>query len=155
MGTVTLFRSANNQQSVSSLSLVKDDLIKVEDNRFVPVDGEVESGTGLISVAVMTGESQPITVFPGCKIEAGSQKISGDWILKVEKLSNESRLAKILKDTENAAKSKPQIIHLSDKIARWFMALVLLTALGLVVFFASSHLAHLSEGISRALALVS
>jgi heavy metal translocating P-type ATPase len=151
LASVLKVTESGTQEKVSSLTLLKDDIIKIEAEGIIPVDGVVISGSGLVSAAVMTGESQPIEIRSGTIIEAGSQYIAGQWTLKVTNPPMETRLAKILRDTETSAREKSQFVHFSDQISRLFITVVFISAAALVLFFINSNP---SEGISRALALV-
>lgn len=136
---------------VSSLKLEIGDVIRVAAGQIVPVDGIVISGSGLISAAVLTGESEPISISEGSKIEAGVESLSDSWLMKVERLSSQTRIAKIFRDTEKAAIEKSDFVRASDKAAQWFIGIVFLTAALVVGYFWTSNL---HEGISRALALI-
>ncbi len=150
LGTVQRICANGKLEKISSLAVLKNDVIQIDTEGFIPVDGIVSSGTGLISNAVMTGESQPVPIAAGLKIEAGSRNLQGKWNLTVTHPPGETRLAKILRDTERSAQSKSQFIHFSDHISNWFISIVLISAAALVLFLGSD----VQEGISRALALV-
>jgi heavy metal translocating P-type ATPase len=138
-------------EKISSMNLEKGDVIKVDSEGIIPIDGIVISGSGLVSAAVMTGESHPLEIRSGMSIEAGSQYISGQWTLKVTNPPLETRLAKILRDSELSARDKSRFVRFSDRISRLFITVVFISAAALVLFFINSDP---SEGISRALALV-
>lgn len=144
-------------ESVSSLTLKASDQIVIEGEATIPVDGVILSGSGYIDASVMTGESAPIPVGIGSRIEAGSRAISGDWVLRVEKPPSQTRLAAILRDTEKSAEAKSSFIHFSDRVARHFIGIVFTLAAGLLVWFSGALPfvpADWNEGITRALALV-
>ena len=132
-------------ETVSASNLKRDDLIAISEGHLIPVDGKVESGFGLISCAVMTGESEPIDVSRGSCVEAGSRNLSGEWTVRVQNPPRETRLAKILKDTELASQSKSGFIHFADRTAQYFIGTVLVIAAGLVLWFLGSDP---REGIS-------
>ncbi len=138
-------------ETVSSLSLSVDDQIKIAADQSVPVDGFVVEGEGNISTAVLTGESRPLKIHKGDYVEAGSQLLSGNLILKVKNRPEQTRLARILQDTEKSSQEKSNYVRSADRVAGWFMALVILSAIAVVGFFWSTDL---EEGISRALALL-
>lgn len=150
VGSVRRFTN-HGIENVSVTKIKKDDLIAISEGQMIPVDGRVESGTGAISCAVMTGESDPVTVSRGSRVEAGSRSVSGEWSIRVQNGPRETRLAKILKDTAVDAHAKTRVVHFADKTAQYFVALVLLTAVSLVLWFLP---VHPREGFVRALALV-
>ena len=151
LATVQRLDASGNIEKLSSLSLKAGDLIRIEEDSIIPVDGVVEKGKGGISAAVLTGESSPIRIKVGAVIEAGSRNLFGQWDLRVENPPSQTRLARILRDTEKSAREKSNFVHFSDRISRWFMITVLGAAALLILAFLTSD-PH--EGISRALALV-
>ncbi len=150
-GRIEKLNDESNFDLVSTLSLKTNDLIRINSNIMIPVDGTIESGSGLINTAVMTGESEPIQVSKNTYIEAGSRNLKGEFTIRVNRSTQNSRFAQILRDTEEFAESKSHFVHLSEKISNYFILSVLICA-GLLVFgFFNSNPA---EGFSRALTLV-
>ncbi len=138
-------------ENVSSLTLIEGDLLRIDEGMVIPVDGLVETGKGMINTAVMSGESEPIAVAVGSKVEAGSQNLTGSWTLRVQKTPAQTRLAQILRDTERSAQAKSKFVYFSDRVSAWFIGIVFFIA-ALVVLW---HLGSApQEGIARALALV-
>lgn len=151
VSSVQRLNQRGTPEIVSSLSLTKGDCILIHRDNIIPVDGFVKSGKSEINTAILTGESDLLSVTRGDRVEAGSRNVTGEFVLKVENSTTETRLAKILRDTENSTKSKSKFVHFSDQISQWFILIVLITAALLVGSFLSSDP---SEGISRALAMV-
>lgn len=143
--------STNKMTPVSSLSLVKGDLISITPDSTIPVDGTVYSGEAILSTAVLTGETDSFTQSAGSFVEAGSFSQNGNWVLQVTNPPRETRLSQILRDTETAAKNKSHLVRLSDKVAHYFIALTLTMALAVFIYFLGSDP---QEGLTRALALV-
>ncbi len=137
--------------TVSSAALVEGDRIRVGIGRMIPVDGNVVSGNGVINTSVLTGESEPISIFSGHFVEAGSENLMGNWDLVVKNSPNKTRLAQILRDTERASQQKSEFVRGADHVAKWFVTIVFLLATGLLTYFWSINL---QEGISRTLALI-
>jgi heavy metal translocating P-type ATPase len=151
LGTVDRVRPDGKIETISSLALVVGDLVRVNGQMTIPVDGMVVDGSGIIDSSVMTGETTPQTISSGSEVEAGHQNISGEWTLLVTHCTANTRLAKILRDTELAAKKKSSFVHFSDTVSTWFVVVVLTCAASLLmVFFATDF----NEGLARALALI-
>lgn len=138
-------------ETMSSLHLVAGDVILLKGEVVVPVDGIIEEGRGLVDTAVLTGESESHEVGVGHRIEAGSRNQVGEFKLRVVNPPRQTRLAQILRDTEAASREKSSFVHLSDRIAHWFIGIVFLVAFILIAAFWSSDI---HEGVSRALALI-
>lgn len=138
-------------EKTSAATLLKGDLILIQGDSFIPADGTITSGSGSISTAVLTGESDPQPVITGSMIEAGSQNKSGTWTLRVANPPTQTRLAQILRDTEKASQNKSAFVRFSDRVSHWFVGLVLTASVALLFIFWN---VDLHEGISRALALI-
>ncbi len=138
-------------ETLNSLALNREDLILLDHECIIPVDGTLESGIGLINASIMTGESEMLRVEPGAQIEAGYRLLEGKLYVRVKNLSRQSRLAKILKDTELSAKQKSHFVEQADQVAKWFMLSVFAGALAIILFFLSQNL---QEGFTRAFTLI-
>lgn len=138
-------------QTVSSMALVKGDIIKVAENSVVCADGEIIEGKGIVNTSTLTGESVPHSVKNGDFVFAGTQNLSGQWLMRVEKPALSSRLNDILNDIQKSSGSKPNIVRLADKAGQWFVAIVFTLAALLIAYFSFTNPV---EGASRALALV-
>ncbi len=149
--TATRVRQDGTIERVSSLSLQPGDNVRLEGPCSVPSDGSILEGHGTVDTSVLTGESLPSAVEAGHRLEAGSQILSGKILMQIEQPTSCSRLAKILKDTEFSARSKPTTMRLAGQVSQWFVGIVLLTALAVLLIFASKQPL---EGVSRALALI-
>lgn len=137
---------------VSVANLNADDRILLAPGQLIPVDGRVESGSGSVSTAILTGESNPLHISRGSVVEAGFRFLSGECILKVQNPTRQTRLAAILRETEHLAESKSRFVHLADKAAQTFIGGVLVSSGIILGYFA--HVGNLAEGFSRALAFV-
>jgi heavy metal translocating P-type ATPase len=149
--TVERILEDGSLEKISSLSLKADDRISIANDDLLPADGVVILGEGLIHSAILTGESEPVSVKAGDRVFAGTHNLSGRWILKVEKPAMQSRLANILRDADKSSRVKTTLLQFSDRVGQAFVATVFVFAVATVLWFASSDL---HEGLSRALALV-
>ncbi len=150
-GTVVKLTEQGSREKVSALSLHPGDQVVLQSPAVIPADGFVIEGNGLLDLSVMTGESQPIAAEVGSRVEAGTQALSGSFVIQVEKPAKESRLAAILRDTEASARAKPSIVTFADRVSQWFVGIVITLAFVVIGAFAFTSP---FEGLSRALALV-
>ncbi|MCM2280886.1 MAG: heavy metal translocating P-type ATPase metal-binding domain-containing protein [Bdellovibrionaceae bacterium] len=149
-GTVQKIEESGRKIGVSALSLRAGDLISVPTGQFVPVDGIVMQ-EGRVQNAALTGESVPERRIAGDVVEAGARVVSEHMVLRAATDFGKSRLAQILREAENDARSKPRWIQFSDRVAHAFIVVVLVLA-GLT--FAAFVFQDPGEGARRALALV-
>lgn len=149
-GSVNLV-TPEGQRKANASSLNPGDHIRIKPGSLIPIDGVVESGSATISAAILTGESTNIRIAAGSIVEAGYRFIQGDAVLRVVNRTRQTRLAGILRDAESLSETKSQFVHLADRVAQYFIATVLLSAVAVFAVFATSDPA---EGLSRALALI-
>ncbi|KAK8221625.1 E1-E2 ATPase-domain-containing protein [Phyllosticta capitalensis] len=118
------------------------DVFKVLPETRVPTDGTVVSGNSEVDESMVTGEAHPVTKTLGGSLIAGSINGSGVLIARVTRLPGSNTVAKIAAMVDEAKMSKPKIQDLADKVASWFVpVIVAITALVFVVW--------IGVGISR------
>ena len=70
----------------------------------LPADGTVvECAAAALDVAILTGESRPVTVRSGQQVEAGMLLVQGTLSLRVERTGSDTRLAQLLARAEAEA----------------------------------------------------
>lgn len=114
-----------------------DSLIMVKPGQMIALDGVIVEGETSINSASLTGESMPIYKKIGDSVLAGTLNLSGNIIVKVTHVYEDSSVAKIVKLVEEASNSKMPISRLVDKVARVFVPVVIALAIitAIVWFF--------------------
>ena len=108
--------------------------IEVRPGERVPLDGVLESQTGLFDTAALTGESIPAQIEEGMEVLAGMISTSSTVKIKVTRLYGESNLSRILDLVKNAQERKAKSEVFIRKFARIYTPIVtLLAALVLIV----------------------
>lgn len=102
------------------------DKLQVLPAETVPVDGIVIEGTGYIMQAHLTGESVPISVAPGDTIYAGSVVVIAPIVIMATQVGEATRLHQLAVLMSNAATRRAPLTALTDRIAGYFVAAVLL-----------------------------
>lgn len=151
LGTVQRVHENARLEKVSSLLLKAGDCIYFDNESLIPADGIIVSGTATIDASVLTGESQPLTLHKGSKVEAGCRSLFGEWCLQVVNPPAQTRIAQILKEAEKSAQDKSQFVRFADTVSNWFITLVFLSAAALFIYFFNTNP---QEGMTRALALI-
>jgi Cu+-exporting ATPase len=105
------------------------DRLRVRPGESVPVDGEVLEGRGAVDESMVTGESMPVFKTPGGRVIGGSMNQSGSFIVRAEKVGRETMLAKIVQMVAEAQRSRAPIQRLADRVAGWFVPLVIAVAI--------------------------
>jgi len=139
-------------EEVLAKFLKAEEIIILEKGDMVPVDGEILSGTVLVNNSLLTGESVPINLIKGHLIYSGTQIMSGEVRVKVEKTGRGTRLGKILEEVDLARRMPAPMVTLADKWAQWFVMVVLLLSVSILGYFI--WIGNPTEGFLRALTLI-
>nr|CRH06241.1 Heavy metal-translocating P-type ATPase [Candidatus Magnetococcus massalia] len=94
----------------------------------IPLDGEILQGQSTLDESMLTGESLPISKGVGDRVAGGSMNIEGGLTIRVERLSSDSAIARIIRLVEASQASRPPIQTLADRIAGRFVAAILVLA---------------------------
>jgi Cu+-exporting ATPase len=127
------------------------DLIDVGAGEELAADGVVEVGEGLVRVAVLTGESEPVEVRPGESVVAGSVLEDGAVTVRVEAVGRETVLQQMAEQLRISADRGTRRTY-ADRIAPWFTAGTLLVAT--TTFLAWTFTNSLESGLTAAVAVL-
>lgn len=116
------------------------DLILIEVGERVPVDGIIESGEGSIDQSSLTGESEPAAKKAGDKIFSSTLVVAGSFLVRAEKVGEDTTFAKIINLVEQSQSAKAPISSITDKFASWYVILTLAGAFIIYFFFHNSLL---------------
>jgi Cu2+-exporting ATPase len=119
----------NGEESKVPLSEIKiGDLLKVKPGEKIPVDGKIIEGNSVVDESMITGE--PIPVEKNLEDNVTSGTINGNqvFMMKAEKVGDETLLSKIIKMVNDASRSRAPIQKLTDKVAKVFVPVVILIA---------------------------
>ncbi len=122
-----------DQTLVTAQSLQVGDIIRIDAGSSVISDGILLSNTATVSQSLLTGESDLIVKKQGDHIVGGSQNDSQPFIMQVTALPKDSQMGVIDRLVNRSLSEKPQVALKADKLARWFVARVLLIATGVFV----------------------
>jgi Cu2+-exporting ATPase len=111
-------------ETVSTEALVPGDLVDVGRGEEFPADGVVVRGTGLVSAALVTGESEPARVGPEALVFGGTILVDGALEVRVTDAGGASLVRRMARELEDAA-SRPMTPTSSDRIAPWFTLVTL------------------------------
>jgi len=95
----------------------------------VPVDASVVSGRSDLDRSLVSGESVPVSVGPGDRIEAGTLNLTGPLLLRSEAAERDSTLAEMLRMMEAAEGGRSRYRRIADRAAAFYSPAVHLTAL--------------------------
>jgi len=114
--------------------LSEGDMLLVKPGEVIAADCIIVEGSTAIDLSLLTGESRPQPREPGDALPGGAVNAVQPIVVKVTKLARDSALSTLVKLIERAGQAKPQLSLWADKVAAWFVAVLLLFAV--VIFFA-------------------
>ncbi|RBR10359.1 hypothetical protein FVER53590_12475 [Fusarium verticillioides] len=113
------------------------DVFKVLPHSRVPTDGVVLSGKTEVDESMLTGETLPIVKQKGSDLIAGTVNGDGTVTVQLTRLPGKNTVTDIAQLVEEAAKSRPEIQDLANKVAGWFVpAMATVAVLVLVIWIA-------------------
>ncbi|WEK70675.1 MAG: heavy metal translocating P-type ATPase [Candidatus Chryseobacterium colombiense] len=119
----------NGEEKKVLLSQVKiGDLLKVKPGEKIPVDGKITEGSSYVDESMITGEPIPVEKSINDKVSSGTINGNQVFIMKAEKVGDETLLAQIIKMVNEASRSKAPIQKLTDKVSKVFVPTVILIA---------------------------
>lgn len=113
------------EQSMPIKTLKLGDLILVKAGETFPCDGRVFAGESAVVEALLTGESRPVGKKPGDLVIAGTLNNHSPLKVEVTALGAATQLSAIERLATQAADEKPQQVLAADRIARFFIARLL------------------------------
>lgn len=116
-------------------ALLPGDLVVVKDGHTFPCDGIVESGESDVVEALITGESIPVRKKAGDRVIAGSLNSHSALRIRATATGSATRLSGIERLAIQAADEKPKQVLMADKIARFFIARLLVICGGVFLFW--------------------
>jgi P-type Cu+ transporter len=104
----------------------------------VPVDGVVIAGRSAVDIGALTGESLPQDKGPGDEVLAGSVNQFGALTIEALKVAEQTVAGRVIELTARALRDKAKIERTTDRLARYFLPVVLglaaLTFLGSMLY---------------------
>ncbi len=119
----------NGREQDVPLELIRGgDQLRVRPGENVPVDGVVTEGATSINESMLTGEPLPVEKVAGARVSAGTLNGGGTVLMRAERVGAETLLARIVQMVGEAQRSRAPIQHLADRVANWFVPIVVLAA---------------------------
>ncbi|MGB7189250.1 MAG: heavy metal translocating P-type ATPase [Acidobacteriaceae bacterium] len=105
------------------------DRLTIFPHEIAPVDGTVESGTGTMDEAFLTGEPFRIRKASGSQVISGALNEDATLTIIADKLAVDSRYARITQVMRRAEENPPDIRRLADRLGAFYTPVAVLIAL--------------------------
>lgn len=104
------------------------DRLRVRPGERVPVDGAVTEGSSSVDESMITGEALPVVKHEGDGVTGGTVNGTGSFVLRAERVGEETLLAQIVHMVADAQRSRAPIQNLADRVAAIFVPIVVAIA---------------------------
>ncbi|MEW5893620.1 MAG: heavy metal translocating P-type ATPase [Pseudomonadota bacterium] len=118
------------EETVAAVKLSPGDYILVGPGESFPADGRVVEGASTADESLLTGESTPLTKVAGNSVIGGSLNLDSPLVVQVEKVGADTVLSGIVRLLDRALAEKPRLALAADRVAHWFVLLILLISAG-------------------------
>ncbi|KAK4249849.1 E1-E2 ATPase-domain-containing protein [Corynascus novoguineensis] len=108
------------------------DVFKVLPDSRIPTDGTVISGSSEVNESMITGEAKLVEKYAKSRVIAGSINGSGVLLVRLTRLPGDNTISTTARMVDEAKLSKPKIQDLADRVASYFVPVVV--ALTIVTF---------------------
>lgn len=105
------------------------DIFKVIPDSRIAIDGIVISGESEVNESSVTGEAVPVEKSAGSNIITGCLNGSGTLLVRLTRLPSENTISEITTMVDAAKFSKPKIQQLADRVASYFVPVVIVLTL--------------------------
>ncbi|MFC3031248.1 heavy metal translocating P-type ATPase [Pseudoalteromonas fenneropenaei] len=126
--TARRISSDKQEEIVAAKQLQLADRILVKAGETIPADGLVIKGVTTVDESMMTGEHLPVRKHAGDQVFAGTINHDGVIELEINKLGQNTLLNQIIRLQHNALTKRPKLVEVTDKVAQWFVACLLVFA---------------------------
>jgi Cu+-exporting ATPase len=101
------------------------DDLRLRPGESVPADGVVLGGESMLDESMLTGEALPVAKMAGDALTGGTVNQSGALVMRVGQTGADTVLAGIVRMVAEAQRARAPIQRLVDKVAGWFVPLVM------------------------------
>jgi len=109
-------KSGTSFENVELNAVAVGDLLEILPHEICPLDGTVVEGRGVMDESYLTGEPYMIAKTPGTTVISGALNGESSLTIRADKLSVDSRYAKIMEVMRDSEEKRPRMRRLADKL---------------------------------------
>ncbi len=114
---------------ISIHDIVVGNLLRVKPGDKIPVDGKITDGHSSIDESMISGEPIPVDKKEGDKVTSGTINGNKSFVMVAERVGADTLLSLIIQMVNDASRSRAPIQKLVDTISKYFVPIVIITAL--------------------------
>jgi Cu+-exporting ATPase len=131
------------------------DRLRVRPGEAIPIDGRIVDGRSSVDESMVTGEPVPVEKVLGDAVVGGTLNTTGSLTIVAEKVGSDTLLARIVHMVAEAQRSRAPIQRLADRVAAWFVPVVIAcAALTFVAWSVWGPEPRLAHGLLNAVAVL-
>lgn len=128
-------RADGRREQVAAHRVAVGNVLHVKPGEAFVADAQILEGQTMADEALLSGESRPMPRGPGDTVLAGSYNLEAAVRVRVTAVGDATRFSQIAALMDEAARSRPRLAQLADRIARPFLLAVLLAAAGACLYW--------------------
>jgi P-type Cu+ transporter len=134
--TARLLTPDGSEEDIPLEQVKAGDRLRVRPGEKIPVDGVLLEGHSAIDESMITGESVPVekSLDNDSKVIGATINGTGSFVMQAERVGAETLLARIVQLVSQAQRSRAPIQRLADRVAEWFVPIVV--AIAVITFVA-------------------
>lgn len=117
------------EEEVSIDQLQRGDIVRVRPGEKIPLDGVITSGSSHVDESMITGEPTAVAKKEGDEVIGATVNETGSFLMRAEKVGDETLLARIVQMVAEAQRSRAPIQKLADTVAGYFVPAVIISAI--------------------------
>lgn len=118
-----------SERDVPIENILAGDKLRVRPGESVPIDGVVLEGHSSVDESMLTGEPMPVEKDEHSNVTGGTLNGTGSLIIKAERVGGDTMLSRIVDMVATAQRSRAPIQGQVDKVAAYFVPVVVLVAI--------------------------
>jgi Cu2+-exporting ATPase len=120
---------------VKAAALAVDNVIMIKPGEAVAADCVIIDGLTVLDLSLLSGESAPVHKGVGDMLPGGAINAGAVVLARVARKAQDSTMSNLVRLIDRAGRDKPRIALWADRVASWFVAGLLLCALGAFGFW--------------------
>jgi len=135
--------------------VVVGDRLRVRPGEKVPVDATVVEGSSSVDESMLTGEPMPVRKSEGDTVVGATINGSGMLLVRADRVGADTMLARIVALVAEASRSRAPLQRLADRVAAWFVPVVVgVAAVAFVAWAALGPEPRFAHAILNAIAVL-
>ena len=123
--TARVIRDDGSEAEIPLEHVLVGDRLRVRPGEKVPVDGQVVDGRSSVDESMITGEPVPIEKVAGDPVTGATINGTGSLVIEAKRVGSDTMLSQIVEMVAAAQRSRAPIQKYADKVAGWFVPVVI------------------------------